>query len=96
MIDDDVDSVIQWMASWVTILHSKAILGLGQLELMRWNLVWIMPQVQAWSLDLLTCSPACYDCATVASAYLVSRDNDDDNDDDDDDNDDDEEDDERK
>ena len=42
----------------------KAILGWGQPGLMRWILLWIMPLVQDRLLDLLTSSPACYDCTT--------------------------------
>ena len=45
------------------ILHSKAILGWGQTELMRWILLWIMPMAQDRSLELLTSSPACYHCS---------------------------------
>ena len=44
----------------VPILHCKAIMGRGQTGLMRCSLVWIMPQVQDWSLDQYTCSKACY------------------------------------
>ena len=33
-----------WMELWATILHCKVIQGWGQLRLMRWILVWIMPQ----------------------------------------------------
>ena len=34
----------------------------------KWDefMVWIMPQVEDRSLDLLTCNPRCYHCATAA------------------------------
>ena len=54
----------EWMVLQATILHSKAILGRGQPEQMRWILLWIMPMVQVLLLDLLTSSPASYHCAT--------------------------------
>ena len=38
----------------------------GQPGLMRWILIWNMPLVQDWSLDLLTCSPARYHCTKDA------------------------------
>ena len=41
-------------------------LGWGELGLMGWILLWIMPQVLDRSLDMLTCSPACFHCAMVA------------------------------
>ena len=41
----------------------KAILNRGQPGLMRLILLSIMPQVQHWSLVLLTCSPVRYQCA---------------------------------
>ena len=44
----------------------KVILGRGQPGLIRWILLWIMPLVQDRSLNLLTCSPARYHCATDA------------------------------
>ena len=37
-----------------------------QPDLMRWILVWIMPQVQDQSLNLLICSPMYYHCAMTA------------------------------
>ena len=46
-----------------TILHYRAILCIGPVGLMWWILVWTMPQVQGWSLDLLICSPGCHHCA---------------------------------
>ena len=45
---------------------SKTWLGLEQPGLMRWVLLWIMPQVQDWSIDLLTSNPWCYYCTTDA------------------------------
>ena len=47
--------------------NCKAILGWGQPGLMRWILLWIMPLVQDWSLNLLTSTPACYHCTTDAA-----------------------------
>ena len=50
---------------WIYLCHNshgKAILGRGYPGLMRWILVWTMPQVQDQWLDLLTCSPVCYSC----------------------------------
>ena len=46
--------------------HWKVILGRGQCELMRWILVWMMPQVQDPSLELLTCSWGHYHCEISA------------------------------
>ena len=54
---------------WTIILHCKAILGRGKPRLMRWILLWIMPQVQDRSLDLLACSPAHYHCTTDAPLH---------------------------
>ena len=56
---------IKWMVFQATILHCKAILGRGRPGLMRWILVWIMPQMQDCSLDLLTSSPLRYHCANI-------------------------------
>ena len=47
----------------------KAILGRGQLGLMRWILSWIVPLVQDRTLDLLTSSPAHYHCTMDAPTY---------------------------
>ena len=54
---------------WVTILHCKAILG--HPRLMRWILVWMIPQVQDRSLDLVTCSPTHYYCITIALFIVI-------------------------
>ena len=58
------------MVFWAMIMHCEAILGQGQSRLMRWILVWIIPQVQDQSLNLLICSPVPYHCATAAPQYL--------------------------
>ena len=49
-----------------SMLHCRAILGRGHPGLMRGNLVWIIPQVQDWLLDLVTCRPVHYPCAMIA------------------------------
>ena len=48
------------------MLHCKDTLGWWQPRPMRWSLVWIMLQVQDWSLYFVTCSPAGYHCATTS------------------------------
>ena len=55
----------EWMVFWARMLNCKAMLGRG-LDLMRWVLVWMIPQVKDWLHDLLTCSPARYNFATAA------------------------------
>ena len=54
------------MVLQTTILTCKAILGREQTGIIRWISVWIMPQVQDRSMDLLTGSPALYHCATTS------------------------------
>ena len=54
---------VKWMVFQATVC---AILGWRQAGLMRWILVWNMPQVQDQLLDLLTCSPTRYHCVTAA------------------------------
>ena len=39
---------------------------------MRWILLWIMPLVQDWSLDLLTISPMHYHCTTDTPKQLCT------------------------
>ena len=63
------EKINEWMVLLAMTLHCKAILGQGHLGLMRWNLVWMMPQVQDWSLDLLTCSPVRCHCTTAAPLF---------------------------
>ena len=62
----------EWMVFQATILHCKVILGRGQPRPMSWVMIWIMPQVQDRSLDLLTWSPARFHCTTVASPHYIS------------------------
>ena len=64
---------MSWMVLLATILHCKAILGQGQPGLLRWILVWIMPQVQDWLVEQLICSPMRYHCATAALISLWSN-----------------------
>ena len=49
---------------------TKATLGRGQPGLMKWIVVWIMPQVQHKSLNLLTCSPVHHHCAAAAPTRI--------------------------
>ena len=55
------------------ILHCKAILSPGQPGLTKWILLWIMPLVQDYSLDLLTCSPVRYHWATDAPNTTIAE-----------------------
>ena len=59
---------MKWMVFKATILHckNKTILGWWQSRLMRWILVWIMPQMQDQSLNLLTYSLVHHHCAMAA------------------------------
>ena len=57
---------LKTMVFEATILHCKAMLGWQQYGVMRWILFWIMSMVQDRSLDLLTSSPTCNQCATDA------------------------------
>ena len=66
----DWDLGVEWIMFQASIHHCKAILYRGQPGLMR--LILCMNQVQNWSPNLLTCSPACYHCATTAQV-LRSR-----------------------
>ena len=63
----------EWMNVWMVfqaiILHCNATLFQGQHGLMRGVLIWTMPQMQYWSLDLLTCSPACYTVPWLLIAF---------------------------
>ena len=56
-------SMHKWIVFQATILHCKV--GWGQPGPMRWIWVRIMPVVQDWLLNLLTCSPECYHCAMI-------------------------------
>ena len=50
----------EWIVLYAAILHCTAILARVQPKLMKWSLVWIMPQLQNRSLDMLTCSAVSY------------------------------------
>ena len=59
------------------ILHCKVFIetiwpGQWQPGLMRWILIWIMPQVQDRLLDLLTCNPARYHCTTYNGPSFIT------------------------
>ena len=59
-------SCIEWMVFYALILHCMAKLGCGQPGLMRWILVWILPQVQDQLLNLQSnMLPLCFDCPHV-------------------------------
>ena len=51
---------------------TEAKLGQRQPGRMRWILLWIMPLVQDWSLDLLASNLACYHCTMAASSELIT------------------------
>ena len=55
---------MKWMVFLAMILHCKGILA--KPGIMKWILVWIMPQLQDWSLHLFylqsSMLPLCYDC----------------------------------
>ena len=59
------------MVFQVIMMHCKAILSRGRSGIMRWILVRIyyMPQMQDRSVDLLTCSSACYHYAATSWIY---------------------------
>ena len=60
----------EWIACFRPQFCNVRLLGRGQPGLMRWILVWIMPQVQDWLLNLLTRSPVSYHCATTAPSAM--------------------------
>ena len=53
------------MCIFISIYNQRA--GASVVEWVRWILLWIMPLVQDWSIDLVISSPASYHCTTNAS-----------------------------
>ena len=73
MLQAEWININEWVNEWCfrpqccTIRLSWAA---GNLGLMGWFFMWMMPQVLDWSLNLLTCSPVYYLCVMLISVFV--------------------------